>query len=142
SQSIAALVHGFATYDERVRIAGVVCNRVGSPRHVELLRRALEPSGIPVLGALSHDDAFTWRDRHLGLVPVVERPEMVRDALDRLATAIANACDLDAIERVARRAPSRSVPDVVHLEPAGPARVAIASGRAFSFSYEDNLEAL
>jgi cobyrinic acid a,c-diamide synthase len=142
SQSIAALVHGFATYDERVRIAGVVCNRVGSPRHVELLRRALEPSGIPVLGALSHDDAFTWRDRHLGLVPVVERPEMVRDALDRLATAIVSVCDLDAIERVARRAPSRSVPDVVQPEPAGPARVAVASGRAFSFSYEDNLEAL
>ena len=142
SQSIAALVHGFATYDERVRVAGVVCNRVGSPRHVELLRRALEPLEIPVLGALSRDDAFTWRDRHLGLVPVVEQPEMVRGALDRLAHAIANACDLDAIERVARGAPSRSVPEVALPEPAGPVRLAIASGRAFSFCYEDNLEAL
>jgi cobyrinic acid a,c-diamide synthase len=135
SQSIAALVHGFATYDDRVRVMGVVCNRVGSPRHVELLRRALEPSGIPVLGALSLDDAFTWRDRHLGLVPVVERPEMVRRALERLATAIAKTCDLEAIERVARLAPSRSVPDVAQPEPAGHARIALATGRAFSFYY-------
>jgi len=142
SQSIAALVHGFASYDDRVRVAGVVCNRVGSPHHVALLRRALEPSGIPVLGALSLDDAFTWRDRHLGLVPVVERPELVREALDRLAAAIARTCDLDAIEQVARSAPSRSVPGVAQSEPAGAARLAVATGRAFSFSYEDNLEAL
>jgi cobyrinic acid a,c-diamide synthase len=142
SQSIAALVHGFATYDARVGVAGVVCNRVGSAHHVELLRRALEPSGIPVLGALMPDDAFTWRDRHLGLVPVVEQPKQIRGALDRLASAITEACDLDAIERLARDAPSRSVPHVVLPEPGGPARIAIAAGRAFSFSYEDNLEAL
>jgi len=142
SQSIAALVHGFATYDDRVRVAGVVCNRVGSPHHVELLRRALEPSGIPVLGALTPDDAYRWRDRHLGLVPVVEHPEQVRGALDRLAMAITETCDLDAIARVARQAPERSVPDVVQPEPVGPTRLAIAAGRAFSFSYEDNLEAL
>src|SRR5713101_5319305 len=66
SQSIAAIVHGFATLDRRVRIAGIVCNRVGSPRHTELLRAALAPSGIPLLGALGLDDAFSWRDRHLG----------------------------------------------------------------------------
>ena len=142
SQSIAALVHGFATFDHRVRVAGVVCNRVGWSHHVELLRRALEPLGIPVLGALTLDDAFTWRDRHLGLVPVVEQPEQVRRALDRLATAITETCDLDAIARVAQEAPDRSVPDVALPEPVGPARLAVATGRAFSFSYEDNLEAL
>jgi cobyrinic acid a,c-diamide synthase len=142
SQSIAALVLGFATFDRRVRIAGVVCNRVGSRRHAELLRRALAPSGIPVLGVLPHDDAFTWRDRHLGLVPVVERPETVRDALDRLAAAIDRSCDLDAIFRIARAAPDLPVGDVREPEPVGRARVAVARGPAFSFQYEDNLEAL
>jgi cobyrinic acid a,c-diamide synthase len=142
SQSIAALVHGFATFDARVRVAGVVCNRVGSPRHVELLRRALAPSGIPILGALSHDDAFAWRDRHLGLVPVVERPDVVREALGRLARAIEETCDLDTVLQVARTASTRFVADVREPEPAGHARIAIASGRAFSFQYEDNLEAL
>ncbi len=51
SSSIAALVHGFATFDPRARIGGVILNRVGSPYHAQLLREAVEPTGIPVLGA-------------------------------------------------------------------------------------------
>jgi cobyrinic acid a,c-diamide synthase len=141
-QSVAAIVQGFRGFDARVRIAGVVCNRVGSDRHEELLRDALEGTGLPLLGALRRDDAFSWRDRHLGLVPVVERRDDVARALDRLASAIERDCDLDGVERIARTAPPRLTrePDV----PArvGRARVAVATGRAFSFAYEDNLEAL
>ena len=142
SQSIAAVVHGFSTLDPRVQVAGVVCNRVGSPRHVALLRNALEPLGFPVLGALGVDDAFSWRDRHLGLVPVIEQPDTVRAALDHLAQAIERDCDLDMILRLARSAVQINVTDVAVPEPVGRARVALAAGRAFSFMYEDNLEAL
>lgn len=142
SQSIAAIVHGFATLDARVRIAGVVCNRVGSPRHADLLRAALAPSGIPLLGALGVDDAFSWRDRHLGLVPVVEQPDAVRHSLDRLAHAIERACDLDALVRVGAQAPLMAVGEVSLPEPVAPVRIALAAGRAFSFMYTDNLEAL
>src|ERR1700712_780028 len=73
SQSVAALVHGFATHDSRIRIAGVILNRVGSPGHESMLRQALEPLGIPVLGVLMRDPRLHWRDRHLGLIPVAER---------------------------------------------------------------------
>ena len=52
SQSVAALAHGFATHDPRVRVAGVILNRVGSPGHEKLLRDALAPSGVAVLGVL------------------------------------------------------------------------------------------
>ena len=78
-------------------VAGVILNRVGSDGHETLLRDALAPLGLPVLGALRRDDALTWRDRHLGLVPVAERPAVVRAALDRLAAVIARQCDLDAV---------------------------------------------
>ncbi|MDP1795284.1 MAG: AAA family ATPase, partial [Acidimicrobiales bacterium] len=61
SQSVAALVHGFATLDPHVRVAGLVLNRVGSPGHETLLRDALAPSGIPVLGVLNRDDRLVWR---------------------------------------------------------------------------------
>jgi cobyrinic acid a,c-diamide synthase len=142
SHSIAAIVHGFATLDPRVRVEGVICNRVGSPRHEELLRAALEPTGVPLLGALRRDDAFSWRDRHLGLVPVVEHPETVRAALDRLADAVERACDLDAIARVAAGAPAREVGEPPLSAPVATVRVAVARGPAFSFMYEDNLEAL
>jgi cobyrinic acid a,c-diamide synthase len=142
SSSVAAVVHGFATLDPGVTLGGVVLNRVGSPGHEAMLREALEPVGVPVLGALHRDDALTWRDRHLGLVPVVEHPERVGAALDRLAALVAEGCDLEAIELLARTAPERPVADPALPSPVGTARVAVAAGAAFSFGYPDNLEAL
>jgi cobyrinic acid a,c-diamide synthase len=142
SASIAAVVHGFATLDPGMRLAGVVANRVGSVRHAHLLRDALAPLGIPLLGTLAVDDAFSWRDRHLGLVPVVERPTEVRDALDQLADAVERSCDLPMVERLAASAPTTSVRDVKLPESTGTVRLALATGRAFSFLYEDNVEAL
>ncbi len=142
SQSIAAVVHGFTTLDPRVRVAGVICNRVGSARHVEILRTALAHVQVPLLGALARDDTFSWRDRHLGLVPVVEQPGAVRAALDHLADAIERDCDLDAIARVAAGAAGLKVGEPVLPQPGAPARVALAAGRPFSFMYADNVEAL
>jgi cobyrinic acid a,c-diamide synthase len=142
SASVAAVVHGFSTFDSRLRVAGVVANRVGSERHAQFLRDALAPLGVPLLGALPVDDAFAWRDRHLGLVPVVEHPDEVRVALDRLADAVERACDLAALERLAAGAPPTRVPEVRLPEPTARARLAVAAGRAFSFSYHDNVEAL
>ena len=147
SQSIAAVVHGFATYapsGERSGpgVAAVVLNQVGSPGHERMLRDAIEPLGIPVLGALHRDDAFAWRDRHLGLVPVVEQEAEVARALAHLASAIDSSCDLDAILELARRAPAANVGEVALPPKTASARVAVAAGPAFSFSYPDNVEAL
>ncbi|HEX5266842.1 MAG TPA: cobyrinate a,c-diamide synthase, partial [Acidimicrobiales bacterium] len=93
SRSVAAVLHGFATFDPDVRVAGVILNRVGGPGHVELLAAALAPSGIPVLGALARDDRLTWRDRHLGLVPVAEDRAAVEESVARLAEVVATAVD-------------------------------------------------
>ena len=142
SGSVAALVHGFASFDPDVRVEGVVLNRVGSDGHEVMLREALEPLGVPVLGALRRDDRFAWRDRHLGLVPVVERQAEVTASLDRLAAAVERACDLDAVMAVARSAPPTAVGDLPSPRRAGSARVAVAGGAAFSFVYPDNVEAM
>jgi cobyrinic acid a,c-diamide synthase len=107
-----------------------------------MLRRALEPVGVPVLGALRRDDAFTWRDRHLGLVPVVEQADAIRRSLGRLAEAVAASVDLDAVLALASTArPMEAAPPVLPVR-GGHARVAVASGAAFDFVYRDNLEAL
>jgi cobyrinic acid a,c-diamide synthase len=148
SGSVAALVSGYAGFAADVRVAGVVLNRVGSDGHEALLREALAPLGLPVLGALRRDDALAWRDRHLGLVPVAEQPAVVGAALDRLATAIADRVDLAAVVDLARQASARVVPPVLL-----PARVvsdragaglpiAVAAGAAFTFTYQDTLDAL
>jgi cobyrinic acid a,c-diamide synthase len=144
--SVAALVAGFVGFDPRVRVAGVVLNRVGSDGHEALLREALAPLGLPVLGALRADDRLTWRDRHLGLVPVAERPGAVAEALDRLAAAVSERVDLAALVRLARQAPARPTDGVPVPEQIVPERrtvtVAVAAGAAFTFTYADTLDAL
>ncbi|MDQ3680565.1 MAG: cobyrinate a,c-diamide synthase, partial [Actinomycetota bacterium] len=142
SRSVAALVHGYATFDPVVRVAGVVLNRVGGDGHERMLREALAPLGLPVLGVLRRDDSWSWRDRHLGLVPVVEQPEAVRRSLDRLATAVEAGCDLDAVVGLGAGAPAGRTVAPPKPRASGRARVAVASGPAFSFVYPDNLEAL
>ena len=154
SSSVAAVVHGFATLDPTVRIGGVVLNRVASDGHEVLLREALAPVGVPVLGALRRDDRLVWRDRHLGLVPVAERPDQVAASLAALAAAVADRVDLAAVVALATSAPPLAAGPVALPRPApapAPApqrpprpsiRVAVAGGRAFTFTYTDTLEAL
>jgi cobyrinic acid a,c-diamide synthase len=140
--SVAATVHGFATFDPSTRVAGVVLNRVGSDSHEALLRDALAPLGIPVLGALRRDPAYSWRDRHLGLVPVAEQRDALRRSVATLAGAVARDLDLDAAMALARSAPSVAVEEPPAARRQGPAVVAVAGGPAFSFTYPDNLELL
>ena len=142
SSSVAAIVRGFHDHDRRIRLAGVICNRVGSDRHADLLRDAIAPLGVPVLGCLRRDDAFVWRDRHLGLVPVAEQPEVVRASLDRLAVAVIRDLDLAAIEAVVRTAPSMTVADPPRPEHVGSCRFEVAAGPAFTFAYTDNHDVL
>jgi cobyrinic acid a,c-diamide synthase len=142
--SVAALVHGFATFDPRLDVAGVVLNRLASPGHEQMVRSALASMSrpVPVVGALRRDDRLAWRDRHLGLVPVAERPSEVAAALDVLAESVRAGCDLDAIEAIAQSASVVDAPAFPMPARVGRARVAIAGGRAFTFAYPDNTESL
>ena len=153
SGSIAAVVHGYRSWDPsgnqvqtlarlQVNVAGVIVNRVGSDSHEAMLRTALAPLGVPVLGILRRDDRLRWRDRHLGLVPVVEDEVDLRRRLDRVADAVEGQCDLDAVMALARTSPPVSVDEPPRPRPGGRARVAVLGGRGFSFTYPDNLELL
>ena len=142
SASIAALVHGFATFDTTVEVGGVVLNKVGSEGHAVMLREALEPLGIPVLGALPRDDRLTWRDRHLGLVPVVERAAEVRRSIEALAHVVGEHVDLASLLELAGSAAPLDAGAPRLPDRGQPIRVAVAGGRAFSFTYTDTVEAL
>jgi cobyrinic acid a,c-diamide synthase len=144
ARSAAAIVHGYRTFDPDVDIAGVVLNKVGSDHHVELLREAIEPLGVPVVGALRRDERVAAPERHLGLVPAGEREGRTRSAIDALGEAVEAHVDLDGVLALARSAPWLTVPP---WSPAGgvvdgAATIAIARGPAFSFHYEENLELL
>ena len=83
SGSVAAIVHGYCSFDKDIQIAGVILNRVGSDCHLSLLKNALEPLQIPVFGVMKRQDDITIRDRHLGLVPTAELPEL-NQVIDKL----------------------------------------------------------
>ncbi|MDP5311131.1 cobyrinate a,c-diamide synthase [Streptomyces poriferorum] len=105
SRSVAALVHGFASWDTQVRIGGVILNKVGSDRHEALLREALDESGVPVLGVLRRAPQVAVPSRHLGLVPVAERRGDAVAAVAAMGDRVRGGCDLEALMALARSAP-------------------------------------
>ncbi|MFI0809626.1 cobyrinate a,c-diamide synthase [Streptomyces echinatus] len=127
SRSVAALVHGFASWDPEVRVGGVILNKVASDRHEELLREALDSAGVPVLGVLRRVPQVDTPSRHLGLVPVAERRSAAVDAVAAMAAQVAAGCDLDAVEALARAAgdlPGGSAPWTPACPTTGPTRSA------------------
>ncbi|MFB6629698.1 cobyrinate a,c-diamide synthase [Streptomyces sp. NPDC056362] len=163
SRSVAALVHGFASWDPEVRIGGVILNKVATDRHEHLLRDALGESGVPVLGVLRRAPAVATPSRHLGLVPVAERQAQAVEAVAAQAEQVRAGCDMEALLALARSAPPLGA-EPWTAEPgerplaggsAGPARavaaartgmarpvVAVAGGAAFTFSYAEHTELL
>ncbi|QTD97710.1 cobyrinate a,c-diamide synthase [Streptomyces cyanogenus] len=153
SRSVAALVHGFASWDPQVRVGGVILNKVGSDRHEALLREALDSAGVPVLGVLRRVAQVETPSRHLGLVPVAERRSAAVEAVASMAEQVVRGCDLDALEALARSAgalPGGPAPWTPVRPPTRPTRsagkrapvVAVAGGPAFTFSYAEHTELL
>jgi cobyrinic acid a,c-diamide synthase len=145
ARSAAATVLGFQQFDPRVRLAGVIVNRVASATHLATTREAIETStGLPVVGALRCDAALAVPERYLGLVPRFENPSR-REFLDRAAAVVAEGLDLPALMALAERlSPARPgdgqpFPDAACV---ARARLAVARDRAFGFYYADALDLL
>ncbi|WP_424939796.1 cobyrinate a,c-diamide synthase [Aliiroseovarius sp. S253] len=132
AHSVAPLVNGFAQHDPEVRVAGVILNHVGSPRHEAMLRASLQDSLIPVLGAVYRQAGLEHPSRHLGLVQAEEHPDL-QAYLDRVADVVEAAIDLDALVALAGYA-SDAPGAATHLTPPGQ-RIAVASDKAFAFAY-------
>jgi cobyrinic acid a,c-diamide synthase len=145
SHSIAALLHGFSTFDTATRIAGVVLNRVGSARHEQVLRQACEDAGVPVLGAIPRRDELEVPSRYLGLVTAVEYDRRARDAVEAMTTLIAQHVDVGGVFGLAQSRVSDPAwdPSAVVAEPVTEqVTVALAGGKAFSFGYPEHAELL
>ncbi len=136
AQSVAPLVAGFAAQDRQVRIAGIILNRLGSPRHAAMLRRALGPLGLPVLGALQRQDGLAHPARHLGLVPAEERPDL-EEWLNHVAKIALQYIDIDKLYSIASPLPKAG--SAPRLAPPGQ-RIAVARDAGFAFAYPHILE--
>ncbi|GAX39323.1 cobyrinic acid a,c-diamide synthase [Tolypothrix sp. NIES-4075] len=149
SGSVAAIAYGYCSFDPRIKIAGVVLNRVGSDRHLSLLKDSLEPLQLPIIGVLRREDDITIPDRHLGLIPTAELPQL-NAVIERLADLGDTCFDWDRLLPLLGTRDwgqgdkgdkggfsSSKIPN-----PRAKIRVAVARDRAFNFYYQDNLDLL
>ena len=145
ARSAAAIVMGFQRFDPGVKIAGVIVNRVSGERHYQLVKTAVEQEcGVPTLGYLTEQADLIIPERHLGLIPAIERGEL-QPLFEQLAVAIEETIDLDQLLQIVHLAPALAVrePMIFRSQQSGSqVTIAIAKDAAFNFYYPENLELL
>ncbi len=144
TRGAAPLILGYQAFDTRVRISGVVLNKVGGPRVESKLRAVLEHyTDIPVLGAVGRDKRLEVRERHLGLTPPSEAGK-VDEIIERLRVKATDSIDLERIRKIAREAPGLEFDEERHrhIGAGAKVRIGVARDRAFGFYYADDLEML
>lgn len=134
SRSVHALVKGFMDYEPGIRISGVVYNRVGSPRHREMIE---EEQTVPAIGYIPREPGLEIRSRHLGL-------EMAHETgrAEHLAELIEKHCDIDRVLGIARTAPDLPFSPAEEGRRESCVRIGVARDAAFCFYYQDNLDLL
>lgn len=133
AQSAAAVARGFAGFRAGVRLAGVILNRVSSPRHEALIRQGMTEAGIAVLGMLPHRPSIAIPARHLGLVQAGEQPEL-EHIIEAAAEFVGQHIDLHGLRALAATGLGAPAGKPAKIPPPGQ-RVALASDAAFSFVY-------
>lgn len=144
SHSIAALLHGFSTFDPQTRICGVILNRIGTARHELVLRQACEQAGVPVLGAIPRTAELELPTRYLGLVTAAEYGRHAERAIEAMTDLVTRHVDLAGVVAAAGSRvddPPWEPANVVQLV-GRRVRVALAAGKAFTFGYAEHAELL
>ncbi|WP_028403302.1 cobyrinate a,c-diamide synthase [Ectobacillus panaciterrae] len=142
ARSAAAIVKGFQAFLAETNIVGVIANRVGSEGHFKIVKTAIEQEcGIPVLGYLKRDNHIAIPERHLGLIPSVERGEL-DSFFDQLGDLVLETIDVDRLYELAQ-APALEIKESQFKKRAAQTvRIAVARDAAFNFYYQENLEML
>lgn len=142
SGSVAAIATGYRNFDPQVNIIGIILNKVGSDRHLELLKQALEPLNLPILGVFRRNQEIKIADRHLGLIPTDEISE-INEIFNQLADLAQNNCNwLELLPLL--KTEKTVIPKTILMNKISekPIQIAIAKDSAFNFYYQDNLEIL
>ncbi len=143
TRGIAPLILGYQAFDRNIRIAGVILNQLGGPRHEAKLRAVIEHyTDVPVVGAIQRDERLAIVERHLGLVPSNEA-QAARARVDAIAACVAAQVDLDRLLALAAQATGLPAsPPAQGATQGAPVRIGIARDAAFGFYYAGDIDAL
>jgi cobyrinic acid a,c-diamide synthase len=153
TRSSAALVNGYKNFDPDVKIAGVILNNIGSRRHAEKAKEAIEYyTGVSVIGIIPRDPEMQISMRHLGLMPALEGRRRLGDGvfearLMGIEEIINKGIDIDCILKIASSAKPLKIPENTIFSPTFNEReckpkIGIAMDEAFNFYYRDNIDLL
>lgn len=142
ARSAAAIVKGFQEFLKGTNIVGVIANQVGSEGHFQMVKTAIEQEcGITALGYLKKDQELSIPERHLGLIPSVERGELT-PFFDRLGNLVLESIDVDTLYELAKTSPIKMKESQFKSWEKHETRMAVARDAAFNFYYQENLEML
>ena len=148
TRSTAAIVKGYRDFDRGVNIRGVILNKIGSDRHAEKARMAIEKyTGVEVLGAIPRTNSMKLTMRHLGLIPAREGASRVEGfdvKLEKIKETIRDNLNLTRIAEIAAEAPAirEPKPDIFVRKNSCGVRIGLALDEAFNFYYKDNIDLL
>lgn len=149
TRSCAALIKGFSEFDSNVKIAGVILNNVGSPKHAKKAVEAIEYyTKIPVIGTIFRNPELAISSRELGLIPVAKgrrRPEDLANRIQKIKTSVTDGIDLDRLIGIANMAEPISSPATTVFKENkshSAVKIGVAYDEAFNFYYADNLDLL
>lgn len=144
AESVAAVIKGFEEYDKTIDLKGVILNRVGSDRHLEIIVSAIKMHcRTEVLGHLPRSPEFTIPERHLGLHMGHENSSL-SGLVETLAAHMEACIDCGRIIFLAQESGARKVGEwnAINKVRQDKVRIAVAYDRAFCFYYKDNLNLL
>lgn len=148
TRSTAAIVKGYRDFDRGVNIKGVILNKVGSERHADKAKMAIEKyTGIEVLGAIPRNKGMNLTMRHLGLIPVREGASRVTDfdaRIEKIKAIIKESVNVDRVLEIAKAAPKMKPgkPAIFKKENSAGVRIGVALDEAFNFYYKDMFDLL
>ena len=140
ARSIAAMALGYTKFHKNSRISGFILNKIGSKKHEELCKQALEPLKIPLLGSIPQNSALKMESRHLGLIPVTEQSNL-KNKIKKIARKISDFLDMEKLIQISNK--TSALPKIKEKPLKKPkTTIAVALDNSFNFYYHDNLDAL
>jgi cobyrinic acid a,c-diamide synthase len=143
ARSAGAVAYGFNNFDPAIKVAGIIANRAGSPKHTQFVIQAIEKIGLPIIGCIPRDKSLNVPERHLGLFTAGEREAATNKFIQEAKKAVLDNLNMDTLISIAQNAANLDISIPKNPQANGEKiRIAVARDKAFCFYYQDNFDLL